>query len=118
MNAQLISFFIFSLICKSQVLSIRLNLILSKYIFKRTFSPSTILAYFSITYPHTGVRLGHIKNALVGVLTIAMYTLLMSAFSIIPGHMKNKVVGVVYIVIVKHPRVHSSYDQVLPPCHN
>ena len=25
------------------------------------------------------------------------------------GHMKNALVGVVYIVIIKHPRMHSSY---------
>ena len=30
------------------------------------------------------------------------------------GHMKNALVGVVYIAIIKHPQVHSSYDQVLP----
>ena len=28
--------------------------------------------------------------------------------------MKNELVGVVYITMIKHPRVHSSYDRVLP----
>ena len=55
------------------------------------------------------------KNALVGVLTIAMYTTPKSAFFICPGHMKNAPFGVLYIAIVKHQRTHSSYEQVLSP---
>ena len=34
-----------------------------------------------------------------------------------PGHIKNALVGVVYIAIIKHSRVHSSYDRVLPTCY-
>ena len=39
-----------------------------------------------------GVKLGHVKNALFGVLTIAMYTT------------QNALFGVVYIIIVKTPK--------------
>ena len=46
----------------------------------------------------------------MGVLTIAMYKLSTSAFVIWPSNMKNELVGVVYITIVKHQRVHYSYD--------
>ena len=44
-----------------------------------------------------GVKLGHVKNALFGVLTIAMYTTPKSAF--------YALFGVVYIVIVKTPTI-------------
>ena len=47
-----------------------------------------------------------------------MYTTPTSAFFIWSGHMKNELMGVAYIAIIKQPRLHSSYDQVLPPCHS
>ena len=31
--------------------------------------------------------------------------------------MKNELMGVVYTAIIKHPRVHSSYDPSLTPVH-
>ena len=40
------------------------------------------------------------KNALFGVLTIAMYTTLKSAFFILPGYLKNALFDVVNIEIV------------------
>ena len=43
------------------------------------------------------------KNALLGVLNIAMYTTPMSSFFIWPGHMKNPLVCVVSIAMFKTP---------------
>ena len=51
-----------------------------------------------------GVKIGHMKNALFGVLTIAMYTTLKSAFFILPGYLKNALFDVVNIEIVKAPK--------------
>ena len=62
----------------------------------------------------TGVRLGHMKNALVGVLLLYLYTTPTSSFFIRPGNMKNKIVGDVYIAIINHTRVHSSHDRSYP----
>ena len=48
-----------------------------------------------------GVKLGHVKNTLFGVLTIALYTSPKSAFYALFG------------VMFKQQREHSSHDQVL-----
>ena len=72
--------------------------------------------FFALKGSKLLIIIGHMKKSLFGVLTIAMYTTPKSAFFICPGHMKNALFGVVYIAIVKHQRMHSSYEQVLPPC--
>ena len=50
-----------------------------------------------------GVKLGHMKNAHVGVLNIPTYTTSTSTYFTCPGHMKNEFVGVVYIAMFKTP---------------